>query len=398
MASFDGTSKSSEGKGQSIKYWEITTPFMQDIRRQVLSKASPEAIQYLDPEHYAGPTVVCDASLQTNEEWLRERQNSIGSSEVSNIFGESPYPHCTNLDLFYKKRGVAPLIEDDAEDAERRERNFLYGHLMEEYLHLVTRQMFPGARLIIDTNTYAAPKMPFVTANLDAMMQLSDGSFVHVEYKTAGVFGEEAYANGAIPPHYKRQLIQCQHIMGVYVSYLIVAFSRDNIIVRRYVRDLDEEMEQVIATEEFWTKNVLAGIEPQPLGPVSNVVDTVKRFSGYADKKLPAISLEQSLWDTVKDFKQINDEIKKVNAQLKILQKRKDEMTVPLAMAMGQNTKAYIDDGQTAYEISFAPRAGARKCDFDRLALNRPDIYAEYVTQKEEGSRPMSIKEVAVRN
>lgn len=269
---------------------------------------------------------------------------------------------------------------------------------MEEFLHLVTKQKFPGAKLIIDTNTYAAPKMPFLTANLDAMMQLSDGSYIHVEYKTTSEFGEDAYANGAIPRHYKRQLIQCQHIMGVYVSYLIVAFSRDNVIVRKYVRDLDEEYEQVIAAKDFWTRNVLAGIEPQPLGPAANVLDTVKKFSGYADKGIPEMKLDRSLWETINRFSSISKEIANTNAQLKILQKQKEELMVPLAIAMGQATKAYIDDGQDAYEVTFAPRAGARKCDFEKLELHHPDIYAQYVSKKEEGSRPMSIKSVPVRN
>ena len=278
MTNFDGTSKSAEGKGQSIEYWKKSSPYMDEIKQKVIAKASPEALRYIDPENYKGPLIVCDASTLDNEEWTKQRINSIGSSEVSSVFGDSPYPGCTNLDLFYKKTGAIRVIEDDEADKEKRARNFLYGHLMEEYLHLITRQMFPGSKLIIDTNIYASPQMPYLTANLDGMMQLSDGSFVHVEYKTTSEFGEDAYANGAIPQHYKRQLIQCQNIMGVYVSYLIVAFSRDNIIIRRYNRDLDEEYDQLIAAKEFWTRNVLPGIAPQPLGPVENVIKTMKNI------------------------------------------------------------------------------------------------------------------------
>ena len=142
----------------------------------------------------------------------------------------------------------------------------------------------------------------------------------------------------------------------------------------------------------------MAGIEPQPLGPAANVLDTVKKFSGYADKGIPEMKLDRSLWETINRFSSISKEIANTNAQLKILQKQKEELMVPLAMAMGQATKAYIDDGQDAYEVTFAPRASARKCDFEKLELHHPDIYAQYVSKKEEGSRPMSIKSVPVRN
>ena len=70
---------------------------------------------------------------------------------------------------------------------------------------------------------------------------------------------------------------------------------------------------------------------------------------------------------------------------------------IPLIEAMGKQTKGIIDDGKTAYEISFSPRAGTKVCDFEKLELNYPDIYASYVSQKQEGSRPMAIKKVSPR-
>ena len=397
MASFDGTSKSSEGKGQNIAYHIYSSPAMDKLKAEVMAKASPEAIAYLDPLNYQGPKVIVDASTLTDVEWQAMRQNSIGSSAVSQVFGDCPYPDTTNLDLYYSKIGQPRLIPETREDKEKKERMFLYGHLMEEYLHLVTRQMWPKSNLLIDTNIYADPLRPYLTANLDGMMQLSDGSYIHIEYKTTSEFGEDAYANGAIPPHYKRQLIQCQHIMGVWRSRLIVALSRDNIIVRDYVRDLDEEMEQVMGVEEFWTKNVLPHIPPEPLGKPGNIVQTLRNYSGTGDISIPEVTLNPCILDNVAQYADITAQISVLNNQVKALERMKDSCMIPIVQAMGQGTKGYITDGQKAYAVTWKPQKGRVSCNTKLLQLDHPDIYDQYCSTGKE-VRPMKIKEVAVKH
>lgn len=394
MASFDGTSKSVGGKGQSIKYFEPTSPRLDALKQQVISNASPEAIRFIDPLNCKAPTVVVDASTLTDIEWQKIRENSIGSSAVSNVFGDCPYPNCTNLDLYYSKIGQKPMITDDDDD---RDLLFLYGHLMEEFLHLYTRKKFRTSELIIDTNIYSDPLRPYITANLDGMMRRSDGTYVHIEYKTSSEFNEDAFANGAIPPYYKRQLIQCQHILEVWESYLIVAFSRDNIIVRRYVRDLDEEMEQLIGVDDFWNNHVLPQIPPIPVGPSANVLASICKYSGYGNSSIPELSLSAFQYDAVEKLENVIGNIRVLDAQKKRLQAEKDALIIPVAQAMLQGIKAYVSNGKRAFTITWKPRAGARTCDFERLELDYPDIYAQYVSKKEEGSRPMTVKEIDVR-
>lgn len=396
MASFDGTSKSAEGKGQNIAYHKFTSPAMGKLKAEVMAKASPEAIAYLDPLNYQGPKVIVDASTLTDAEWQEMRKESIGSSAVSQVFGDCPYPDTTNLDLYYSKIGQPKVVPETKEDKEKKERMFLYGHLMEEYLHLVTRQMWPKATLLIDTNIYADPKRPFLTANLDGMMQLSDGSYIHIEYKTTSEYGEEAYANGAIPPHYKRQLIQCQHIMGVWKSRLIVALSRDNIIVRDYVRDLDEEMEQVMEAENFWKNTVLAHIPPEPIGNPAHVVQTIRNYTGLGNTAIPETTLNPSIMKDVAQYADITSHISVLNNQVKVLERLKDQSMISIAAAMGQGTKGYVTDGKKAYAISWKPQKGRVSCNTKLLQLDFPDIYAQYCSTGKE-TRPMKIKEVAVK-
>ena len=394
--SFDGSNKATS-KGQHIAYWAATSPELEKLKAEVMSNASPEAIQYLDPLHYGGPKVIADASDLTPDEWQAMRKNSIGSSAIAQVFGESPYPNCTNIDLYNQKTGQVPQMEESQEEKNKKELMFLWGHIMEEYLQKWVSLRWPGTELVIDTNIYAAPKNPFLTANLDGMLKLRDGTWIHIEFKTTSEFNDAAWANGGIPPHYKRQLIQCQHIMGVWKSRIIVAFSRDNVEVREYIRDLDAEMEQVEAGKNFWFTNVLANIPPVPLGPAKNIVDTVRKYSGYADKTAPEITLPDTMFGEVDKMNQIMRDISIKKKELEVLEREKERLMVPVVMQMQQGTKAYVSDGKKAYRIGWSPRAGKRKVAFEQLEEDYPSIYAQYVTKEKEAFRVFTLKETSVK-
>lgn len=330
MGSFDGSSKGFAGIGQNINYHEaIETPHMKHVIEQAMRNASPEAIAFLDPLHPKKPDRI-DASGLTEEEWKRRRVRSIGSSAASHVFGECPYPGTTNLDLYYEKTGQVPPptkleaelaelcdkygIDPSMPDSKKRQWYFDFGHIAEDIMHRYCEYLWPGHELIVDTNIYSSPARPFLTANLDRMMKLRDGSYIHVEFKTASAENKdgwrkpvldpntgEYFEEWAIPQHYKRQLIQCQHIMGVWESVLVVMFDRDNIIPITYYRDLDEEMYQVKVCEDFWMNHVLTRVPPDLLlGDPKNLASCIRRYSGEADAALQTVSLPREFLEAVK--------------------------------------------------------------------------------------------------
>lgn len=394
---FDGSVKSKVGCARDIKYHEATSTNLETVKAKIMSEASPEAIAYLDPLNYSGPAVICDASSLSLEQWQDMRKDSLGSSAAGQVFGECPYPNCTNLDLYYQKTGMMPVIPEDPKAAKKRELLFLHGHLMEEYLHAVTRSMYPNSKLIIDTNIYADPVRPFLTANLDAMMLRSDNTWIHIEYKNTNEFGDDAYANNSIPAHYKRQLIQCQHIMGVWISYLIVACSRDKIIIRKYLRDLDAELDTIVGLEEFWVRNVLARIQPPLAGPSENLIQTIRRYSGYADKQIPEVLLPVQIMDNVVEYHKYARELEAAKQQVERITKLRDDASVDIIAAMQQATRGYVNDGKRAFQIKYTPKAGRRSIDWEQFQHEQPALYDKYVVKKEEGSRTMSVNEVNVK-
>lgn len=396
MASFDGSNKGMVGHGQNIPYHTFTSIDNDAVIARCMAKASPEAIKFLDPLNYPGPKVIVDASTLTLDQWHAMRKDSIGASAAGHVFGDTPYPGCTNLDLYNEKIGLTPVVLNDEMDEIQRELNFEYGHLMEQYLQKYTELRWPRGNLVIDTNVYSDPIRPFLTANLDAMLRLSSGEYVHVEYKTASLFGKEAYDNGAIPSYYKRQLIQCQHIMGVWRSFLIVSFSnnpRDGVIVCSYERDLDEEMEQVMEEENFWNNHVLARIPPEPKGPVDNLINCVRQYSGYADNGAPPVQLSLNMIQHIERIQEIEKRIAELNRDKKYLEEQKKREMLPITQIMGASTTATATDGQKTYNITWKARSASLTCDYERLKVDRPDVYREYVTKKPEGARIMKVKE-----
>lgn len=393
ILSFDGTTKSSEGKAQDFPYWDDAAPETERVKQRVLAQASSEAIQFWNT-HRKAPDKI-DASTLTPDEWQARRKDSIGSSAASHVTGDCPFENCTPLDLYNEKIGNPPLFVPSEEDERRKQDLFDFGHVMETYLHGWVRRRWPNSKLYIDTNIYSAKDRPYLTANLDGMLQLPDGSWVHIEFKTATKEAQKKYDNGNIPTYYKRQLIQCQHILNVWVSYIIVFFDRDNVISRRYERDLDAEMEQVQMMDEFWNGHVLPRIPPNvTVGPAENIIKAIRNYGGKADTSAPEVVLPPNLLDTVKEIADIDRQLSSLREQEKILKEQRQKRMVPIITSMGSATSASVEDASCRYAISYKSSKAKKSVDLEKLENEYNSVYQEVVHVAAEGARPFKVREV----
>ena len=391
--SFDGTTKSSEGKAQDFPYWDDASPETERVKQRVLAQASPEAIQFWNATRKAPDKI--DASTLTPDEWQARRKDSIGSSAASHVTGDCPFENCTPLDLYNEKVGNKPLFTLSPEDERSKQDLFDFGHVMETYLHGWVRRRWPNSKLYIDTNIYSAKDRPYLTANLDGMLQLPDGSWVHIEFKTATKEAQKKYDNGNIPMYYKRQLIQCQHILNVWVSYIVVFFDRDNVISRRYERDLDVEMEQVQMMDDFWNGHVLARIPPDVnIGPAANVIKAIRNYGGGANTAAPEVVLPPNMLDTVKEISDIDRQLAALREQEKILKEQRQKRIVPIITAMGSATSAKVDGTDAHFKISYNPSKPKKTVDLEKLENEYNSVYRDVVSVAAEGARPFKVKEV----
>ena len=269
MASYDGTNKSSAGCAQHLPYWEIKTEHTKNLYNEAMAMASPEAVAFCDPDNYQGPDIEVDASTLTEDQWQARRADHLGGSDISAIFGENHFK--TNLDLYYSKTGKVPAVQEEESSASRL--NKLWGHISEEYVDAWLSEKYPYNDIITDTNIYAMPGRPYITANIDRMMRKPDGSYCLVEIKTTSPFNKAAWENGNIPIPYIYQVRTYMAILGVWECVVVCMFDRDTLIANTIKRDLDEEM------------RIIQGCPALPAACVrsSNVLSADRKSSEYKD-------------------------------------------------------------------------------------------------------------------
>ena len=304
MASYDGTNKSSAGCAQHLPYWEIKTEHTKNLYNEAMAMATQEAVAFCDPDNYQGPDIEVDASTLTEDQWQARRADHLGGSDISAIFGENHFK--TNLDLYYAKTGKVPAVQEEESSASRL--NKLWGHISEEYVDAWLSEKYPYNDIITDTNIYAMPGRPYITANIDRMMRKPDGSYCLVEIKTTSPFNKAAWENGNIPIPYIYQVRTYMAILGVWECVVVCMFDRDTLIANTIKRDLDEEMRIIQGCEDFWMGNVLPHFPPVPLGEPEAALDTIHKYAGDADKKAPSKVLDKSFADICSKYSKVRAE------------------------------------------------------------------------------------------
>lgn len=146
--------------------------------------------------------------LSSRDEWLENRKNSIGGSEISAVLGLNPY--MTNVKLWQIKTGqVVP--EDISEKP-----YVLYGNQAEDHLRRLFQLDFPQFKVeYIENNSFTNSKYPWAKASLDAWLTDEDGRKGILEIKTSEVLSSQHKEkwNKQVPQNY---YCQCLLYMAVY--------------------------------------------------------------------------------------------------------------------------------------------------------------------------------------
>ena len=205
-------------------------------------------------------------TFSNREEWLQNRKNGIGGSDISAVIGCNPYK--TNHDLWLEKTGQ--ITPDDISD----KACIQYGHDAEPLLRELFKLDYPEMKVeYIDNNCFINEKYPWARASLDGWLTDSDGRKGILEIKTTEILQsmQKEKWNKQIPQNY---YCQCLFYMAVLeadfcilkaqlktvfegVPYLQVKHYR---IERADVQaDIDYLMQE---GERFWNQYVLTKQEP----------------------------------------------------------------------------------------------------------------------------------------
>ena len=141
--------------------------------------------------------------LANHEEWLKNRMNGIGGSEISAVVGLNPY--LSNIDLWELKTGRRQA-EDISDKAYVQ-----YGTQAEMHLRGLFRLDFPQLTVdYLDNNSWRNDKYPWAQASLDGWLTDQQGRRGILEIKTSEVLRsmqKEKWENGKIPQNYYCQVL-----------------------------------------------------------------------------------------------------------------------------------------------------------------------------------------------
>lgn len=305
-------------------------------------------------------TTISTANM-TREEWLTLRKTGIGGSDAGAICGLNPYSSA--MKVFLDKTGQSEEPEDN--EAMR------VGRDLEDY---VARRFMEATGLKVrrSNQMYRSVEYPWMIADVDRLVVGEDAG---LECKTVNAYGAEHWKDGAVPPHY---LLQCNHYMAVtgkkvwYLAALILGMEFKFIRIER-----DEDMIRNLITIErnFWEKNVLIKMMPEPDG--SSACDAVLEQYFKVSRKgtaIPLIGFDEKLRRR-----------EELSALLGKLETEKKQIEQEIKLYMGEHEQAFTEK----YRISWSGVESSR-LDTARIKAEQPEIYRDYL--KITPSRRFTIK------
>lgn len=301
-------------------------------------------------------------------EWLKYRQNGIGSSEVATIVGLNPWE--TPYQLWRRKIGLdAPKEENFAMRA---------GHYLEDAVSMFWQD--ETGRQIIKSSAgdwiIRDDERPYMQVSPDRTYWLQDMPHNNenkgiLEIKTT----QKSIDEDDIPKHWFCQL---QYQLGVagyqYGSLAWLTQGRefgykDMTLVPDFFSWLVEEV------DKFWIDNIQGKKEPTS----ANIQDILLKYNSHTDGKV--VEVNDEIFSAYKDLKSVKEE-------LSMLEEKKTVLEEKIKMGFG-DAEAISYGGQTLATWK-APKPSS-KFDTKAFTVAHPDLAKEF-TMPYQGARRFLLK------
>ena len=306
-----------------------------------------------------------DMDAHDRAEWLAQRRNGIGASDIAAVLGISPWK--TPLQLYLDKRGELP----PQEDAPQLRRGRMLEPLVLDFYadetgHQVTRQQ----ECVVGAE-------PWMLATLDGFDAVDNAP---VEAKTvspflAKEFGE--HGTDEVPLHYAAQVHWQMMLTDASKGYLAALIGIDDFRIFTLLRDHELESLMIARATEFWQR-VLDGNPPDPSSEL-DIKLLHPRDTGSSIEATPEIA------DAVA-------ELAALKAQAKDIEAKEGLADMKIKAFMGDNATLFGLDGKPL--ATWKTAKGSQKTDWkavtEALAVP-PEIIAAH-TKTSAGSRRFLIK------
>lgn len=194
--------------------------------------------------------------FSSREEWLKNRGNAIGGSEISAVVGCNPYMGNVTLWEIKTGRRQAPDISDKP--------YVQYGTQAEEHLRALFALDFPQYQVCYEeNNSFTNDRYPFAQASLDGWLVDDKGRTGILEIKTTEILraGQKEKWKDRIPSNYYCQTLMYMAVMeadfAVLKAQLKTDFGGDiQLVTKHYHIERSEVQEDIDYLmwkgAEFW--------------------------------------------------------------------------------------------------------------------------------------------------
>lgn len=298
---------------------------------------------------------------KTHEEWLEDRQNGIGGSDVGAVLGLNKYKSAYTL--WAEKTWLLHTEEVDNE-------SMRIGRDLEDY---VAKRFMEATGHTVVTSDYSfqSKAHPFMLANVDRL--LTDEP-CGLECKTASALTRYDFENGDIPPSYYCQCMHYMAVTGLKKWYIAILVMGKGFYWFEIKRDEEEIKALIEAEEDFWNK-VQTGEAPQIDGTMSTAKTLGAVFNRSKDKEcILGHEAENAL-----------NMIYNINEKIKELKEQKTLYENIVKRDMQDAEKAEVED----YVVKWNRKETERFSQSD-LKKHEPLIYKKYM--KETTSERFMVK------
>ena len=228
--------------------------------------------------------------MKNKQEWLRERKNYLGGTDLSSIAGLNPYR--TALDVYLDK--TSDDIACETSPAMR------WGTLLEDTIAKEYAEV-TGQTIEIEPNTIYHPSMKFLGANIDRWV--GDKEYV-LECKTAGFtrgkeWGEEG--TDQIPESYLVQVAYYAAICAVPKVDIAVLIGGQDFRIYTYERTKELEDKLIKIACNFWDNHIEKRIPPK-------CVSTRDTFNLFPQSNYHEIVAESNIIEKLQELKGAKEE------------------------------------------------------------------------------------------
>lgn len=309
------------------------------------------------------PLVLVETADISEEDWLDYRRRGIGGSDVSAIFGTSPFR--TARDLYYDKLNIAS-VEDDEGNWVAME----MGHLLEPLVAKIFERK-TGYRVYQIKKMFQHPQYPWMLADVDYFVELPDGTTAILEIKTTNYNARDNWwMNGkeTVPVYYESQGRHYMAVTDLDRCFFCCLYgnNEEEVIIREVKRDFEYEAEMVFLEQYFWENHVQRHVPPPYTESGALIIESARKHFGPADKNAPAVALDLDMTAKLMQYLRLLDEKKNAEVYSKEIDKDIQRLKALLIAEMGTSCTAVCEQEGVNYTVIIVKKLAKRNLKADK--------------------------------